>query len=340
MEEFRISSLPVIVWGKALLSDPNSILVTSPSALKFGKAYFGTSKLPKDIRIINSSDEYDIRKVVEQLPANNIKTAYLLGGGQVIDIGRYLSSIWNLNAVAIPTIVSTDAFLVDCTGIRKNSCVSYVKSKVADSVVLDWDILSQSPWGLNVSGCGDVLSIFTGTYDWQLCNSDGEAKSDEGYNESVAGIAKSILKGLVHAKKSISTQSKAGLKVIVDSLALEVQLCNLYGNSRPEEGGEHFFVYCIENMTNHFMHGDMVGFATLLTGYLQGQDIKEILHFMNDIHLDYLPGCLTKKVVVDTLRKLPAYVKENNLRYSVYNKFDYERDKEKVQRFFDIVPLA
>lgn len=338
MKDKAISALPSIVWGRARLKTRNSMLITSPSALKIGNSYF-SQRLPENVLIIANSDYSYVQDLVAQKPKSSIDTLYLLGGGQVIDVGRYLAYKWHVRTVAIPTIISTDAFLVDCTGLRRNECVTYVESKKADRVILDWNLISKTPWRFQVSGCGDVLSIFTGLYDWAYANRSHNAAQDEIYDKSIAMVAESILKGLLENKEVISSKTKEGIEKLVEALALEVQLCYFYGNSRPEEGGEHFFTYCIENLTNHFLHGEMVGFSTLLTGLLQGQDITQILNFMKDVGMPYFPQGLTKELVIKTLRELPKYVEKHHLRYSVYNNFEYTYKKKDVDSFFEIISM-
>jgi glycerol-1-phosphate dehydrogenase [NAD(P)+] len=262
-----------------------------------------------------------------------------VGGGQVADIGRYLAAAWNQEAVCIPTVISTDAFLVDSTGLRTGGCVKYVKSKVADLVILDKELLGRTPRRYHSSGCGDVLSIFTGLFDWRYANDRGKAPDRELYDSGVAIMAEGILAGLLSETEEIKTATEAGLAAIVNALAMEVQLCNLYGNSRPEEGGEHFFAYCIENKLPHFLHGEMVAFGVLLTGYLQGQDITEIKRFMDEVGLNYKPDGLNRTIVVETLKELPDYVIKHSLRYSVYHNFQYRGRQKQVEEFFNAVGL-
>jgi len=334
----RINSIPVIIWediSKVIDPGKNGVIITSPSAFKYSKASLGNLKEIEIILIQDSSYQY-VNELVRKVD-NNFEVAYLIGGGRVVDVGRYLANKWNLEAICIPTIISTDAFLVDCTGLRKKGCVTYTVSKKADRVILDWQLLKQAPWRFHVSGCSDVLSIFTGLFDWQYANEKNKAISDEKFNKSIAIMAKSILDGLISASDEIKLKSQKGLEAIVTALAMEVQLCNFYGNSRPEEGGEHFFTYCIENKMPHFFHGEMVAFGILLTGYLQGQDIIKIKNFMDKVGLNYKPLGLNRKVVAETLEELPSYVIKHKLRYSIYNEFSYQEEKQKIQKYLNSI---
>ncbi len=326
----KIANLPLIEWGpvSSIKDKRKAVLITSPSAFKTSGPFLKGINVVETIFIKNSGQNYvDSLRLKDK----SVQAAYLVGAGQVNDIGRYLASKWNLEATSIPTAITADAFLVDCTGLRKNNCVTYVPSKKADRVILDWQLLKKAPWQINVSGCGDVISIFTGLYDWRLAK--------DNYNPAVATMAQAILDGLLSQAKLIKSPSQKGLKMIINCLVMEVQLCYLYGNSRPEEGGEHFFAYCAENKLEHCLHGEIVGFGILLTGFLQNQDVIPIKKFMDITGMNYLPKGINRKIVNETIAELPAYVKKHNLKTSVYNNFDYRKNQAKINRFFKLIDL-
>jgi len=199
--------------------------------------------------------------------------------------------------------------------------------------------LKKTPLKYHLSGCGDVLSIYTGLFDWEYTNKRGVARSDELFSPSVASTAKGILNSLLSEVEEIRRGTKKGLEIIIACLGMEVTLCNFYGNSRPEEGGEHFFTYCIESKIPHFLHGEMVCFGILITAYLQSQDWRKIKSFLDDIGLNYRLDGLTESAVIETLKELPSYVKKHKLRHSIYNDFDYQKSKGKVDQFLKEINL-
>jgi A-factor biosynthesis hotdog domain len=101
-------------------------------------------------------------------------------------------------------------------------------------------------------------------------------------------------------------------------LAIEVQLCNLIGHSRPEEGSEHFLAYALEAhpaIGAGHAHGDLVGPAILAIAHLQGQD-SEVLQealLAAQVPLDRVPGMLME----ETMRQLPMYVRQHQLPYGI-----------------------
>ena len=333
-----IANLPPILWTstKFLKNKPSAVLVTSPTALSHAGNIVKRLNIIQTV-FVKSSQQHHVEKLAKT--PSKASVCYLLGGGQAIDIGRYLAKVWKNEVICIPSIISTDSPFVDCTGLRVNGCVKYVKSKRADQIILDRELLNSAPWRYHLSGCGDVLSIFTALYDWKHANLNKKSKRDEVYNQNIALIAQGILDSLLSEAKEIKRGSRSGLTAIITALAMEVQLCNFYGNSRPEEGGEHFFTYCIENKMKSFLHGEMVSFGTLLTGFLQGQNIGDIKEFMDTVNLRYKPVGLNRKLVIEVLKELPSYVKKHKLRFSIYNNFDYIKEQANVKRFFKLIQL-
>ena len=335
----RINNLPAIEWTdlQQYNDTRTAVLFTSQSAEKESQMYLRGINVAQKI-YIQTADKKSVERLAEK-PAT-AKVAYAVGGGRTIDIARLLAQKWGLEIICIPTIISSNAFLVDCTGLRENGCVTYVPSKRADKVFLDWKLLQKVPLRYHLSGCGDILSIYTGLYDWKYANKKSVARNDELYSPSVATIAKGILDSLFLEADEIKKGSKLGIETLITCLAMEVALCNFYGNSRPEEGGEHFFTYCIENKVPHFLHGEMVALGLLITAYLQSQDWKKIKSFLDYIGLDYKPNGVTRAVVLDTLQELPSYVTDHKLRYSIYNDFSFKLNEKKLKVFLkDVLNL-
>lgn len=329
-----IQGIPEIKWfdlTKYTDSVPAIVLTTPKSRIAAG-IFFKKINIKKII-YIQSSQRDDVDKIAKENAEAQI--VYAIGGGRVMDIGRYIASRWGLKIVCIPTILSSDAFLVDCTGIRENGCVQYVKSKKADTVLLDVNLLNKAPLKYHLSGCGDILSIYTGVYDWYLANKNRKAKADEKYSPAIASMAESILESLIIEAAEIKKGTKKGLETILRALILEVTLCNTYGNSRPEEGGEHFFTYCIENKIPHFLHGEMVSFGVLITSFLQEQPWRHLKKFMDTVGINYKPDGLTPKIILETLKKISNYVKIHNLSFSVYNNFSFKHHEERIKSFLE-----
>lgn len=326
----KIQNLPNLEFTNILNIKDNRrcLLITSPTAEVLAKPFLQNINITQTIFIANANKNY-VDDLLTATNIANIDICYAVGGGKVVDVARYLASRWNLEIICIPTIVSTDAFLVDCTGLRESKSVIYIPSKKADKVAIDFSLISQSDPRYNLSGCGDVLSIYTALYDWK--------ESNDNYIEGVASVARGILNGLMSDFENIKNMNESGLMNLITQLAMEVQLCYLYGNSRPEEGGEHFYVYCLENKLESNLHGEMVCFGILLTSFLQGQSTSFIKNFMDSVNINYRPKGLTRDMAFEVYKDMPTYVKEKKFARSVWNYFPYQQKEEEVKNFISTI---
>jgi glycerol-1-phosphate dehydrogenase [NAD(P)+] len=248
-------------------------------------------------------------------PAAQLEVVYAVGGGLVVDAAKYAAVLLGLPLVCLPTALSVDAFFTAASGIRRNGCVVYIESKAPDSVLLDLEVIAAAPPAIRAAGICDLLSIATGSWDWRFAEERGKNPAGMAYLPWADEIAQSILHAALACAAAAGRGDPAGLKTLYDCLALEVQLCNQIGHSRPEEGSEHFFAYAVENLLGHGLpHGDLVGPGILIAARRQGQASAALEQALTACHspLDHIP----QAVIEQTLRSLPAYCRRHQLWYS------------------------
>lgn len=335
MTKKRINNLPVIVEVSLdeLKEMRKVALVTTPSALAVAQGLLSQLDIVHKFFI-----EAVVKSQLEEMASkfsSGVEVIYGVGGGRAMDGAKYLAAKKGLELRVVPTILSTDAFLTDSVGVRNRGCVSYLPAKHPDTVCIDYYLLSQAPARFNISGCSDVLSIFTALFDWEYANQRNKISKNEKLDPSIADAAQSILNELLGRGEIVGENKEKGLRILLRLLTMEVQLCQFYGNSRPEEGGEHFFTYCVENRMPPFLHGEMVAFGILITAFVQGQDPRKARDFMEKVGLNYKPLGLKRGIVTKTLQELPEYVKNHGLSYGIYNDFDYQSDEKRIKEFLD-----
>lgn len=241
---------------------------------------------------------------------------YAVGGGLVVDAAKYLAARLQLPLVCLPTALSVDAFLTWASGIRRDGGVYYLETKPPERVLIDFAVLAAAPPSIRAAGICDVLSIATGLADWRLAHARGKNPAHMPYIAYVDQIAQGILQGALDCAEAAGRGAEDGLKQLLDCLALEVQLCNLIGHSRPEEGSEHYFAYSVENiMGKGLPHGDLVGPGIVLLAGLQGQDVAPLKKALLDcqIPLTNIPA----DVIQTTLHALPEYSRYHHLPYGI-----------------------
>ena len=241
---------------------------------------------------------------------------YAVGGGLAVDAAKYIALHAKLPLVCLPTALSVDACLTWASGIRHDGTVHYLETKPPDRLVIDFDVLAAAPAHLRAAGICDVLSIATGLWDWEFAEEEG--KNPEGMEliPWAADAAQAVLQGALDCAEAAGAGDPAGLKQLLDCLAMEVQLCNLIGHSRPEEGSEHYFAYSVENlMGKGLSHGELVGPGILLIAEKQDQDVNELRYALEacNIPLNNIPQAMIKA----TLRGLPEYVRKHEFPFGI-----------------------
>ncbi|MCA9996424.1 MAG: iron-containing alcohol dehydrogenase [Anaerolineales bacterium] len=250
------------------------------------------------------------------LPQCHGDVVYAVGGGLAVDAAKYIAVKQNKPLVCLPTALSVDAFLTWASGYRHDGCVYYLETKPPDALIIDLAVLAAAPTAVRAAGICDLLSIATGCWDWQFAHEQGQNPAHAPFIPYVYQAAQAILQGSLDCAEAAGRGDPDGLKQLLDCLALEVQLCNQIGHSRPEEGSEHYFAYAVENvMGKGLPHGDLVGPGIVLMAEKQGQDTAPLLRALDACHIPL--GNIPETAVIQTLSILPTYVRQHRLPYGI-----------------------
>lgn len=225
------------------------------------------------------------RQVAE---APECDTILAIGGGQAIDLGKYLAWKRGLRLVTAPTILSVDAFVTPAAGIRRGHRVEYVGQTSPDPLVIDYDLIRTAPPELNIAGVGDLLSVHTACFDWELAERAG--KSEYPFRDEDVAQARVILTDTMAKAAAIRACSDDGLRAIVEGYMRVNTICLPAGHYRVEEGSEHYLFYELEErLQRPFIHGWIVGLGVHLLSRLQDNRHAEVVAFMNEVGLRFQP---------------------------------------------------
>ncbi len=288
---------------------------------------------PRAAVVPESMEQRLLEKQIDSLPVAD--TVFGIGGGSACDAAKMYAFRKGARLVLVPTVLSVDAPFTKAVGVRVNHCVRYVGEVFPDHFLVDFDILRRSPKRLNRAGIGDVLSIFTALPDWHL----GRDFHAEAYDEGIAGESQRLLDRLFAGADDIYDCNEQGLKLIADLYVGEVALCERMGNSRPEEGSEHYFAYALESVTRKsYIHGELIAFSVLLTALYQNQDIEQVLDFLRRVDVLFQPEQIDVSwdEVERALLSLPEFLRqESQLLYGVFHHQGMEHlaASELIRRF-------
>ncbi|MBK9603031.1 MAG: iron-containing alcohol dehydrogenase [Anaerolineales bacterium] len=313
----RIPNLPVVhnMPFSEIDEKRSVLLVTSAPAWNAVKANLRGLNIIETIEVAEATTDY-WDNLQSSIANQKSEIVYAVGGGLVADASKYIASKLNLPLVVLPTALSVDAFITAASGIRRDGCVYYMETKVPETLILDLDTIAKAPASIRAAGITDVMSIATGAWDWKFAHERGMNPAGMEFIPWVYDNAQSILSGVLDCAEAAGRGDKDGLKTLYDCLAMEVQLCNQVGHSRPEEGSEHYFAYAVENEMGHGLpHGDLVGPGIMIMSKLQDQaagPLEAALKACN-IPLDRIPS----EVVNRTLAELPVYCEKHGLAFGL-----------------------
>ncbi len=284
---------------------PPRIAITTPELA----ALFPDRLAGYQILFASTTDYEAVRQTFDNLQAEEVLG---FGGGQAIDLAKYLGARNRCPVTAYPTIISVDAFLVKETALRQGGVVHYIETKKPDRLVIDHDLILSAPPHMNAAGWGDVFSIYTACFDWRL---SGEQGADT-YNPHIAQQALALL------QQATPPTTKDGLDTLLFCLRGEVELSEQFGRARPEEGSEHYFVYCLENYLpphRKYLHGELVALGILRMAAWQGQDLDYPISLFDRVGLRFRPQQIgvPEEAVLRAEEQLPSYVRRHNLWHTI-----------------------
>lgn len=228
---------------------------------------------------------------------NNVEKIITIGGGTATDIGKYLSNKYGIPTIAVPAMLSTNAFATNKVALVVDNKVVSLDAVTPNKIYLDKDILLTSSEN-NLYGLVDIFSIHTALNDWSLAiKNNNEVKSIE-YDRAHLLLKNAIEYVKTHTCEEIGNDVESTYYMIGESGLIT----NEYGSGKPESGSEHIFAKALEKEIN-------IPHAVSVTNGMILMIISQSIINNN--------GELTDrdKTVIESLKKLNMF--ELNLKYGI-----------------------
>jgi glycerol dehydrogenase-like iron-containing ADH family enzyme len=304
------------------LLDPKyrrALIITSPTAWKAVETALGSIPFAKLI-MIDNCDKLKVEELIYDLSSNmDISCILGIGGGMVLDTAKYLSIHLKLPLTLVPTILLSNAFATEASGLRKKGLVQYL-GKARMDVIIDFNLLRTAPAFLNASGIGDIISCHTARFDWACYDLDA-------FLPEVDYKARRLVDRIEDNLDEIASNSDFGLKILVDGLMETVEICQPVGHFRAEEGSEHYLFYLMENFYGKpYLHGSTILGTTYIMSLLQNNSSQRIKKML--IKLGVI---IEGEAILKVLPMLKGFVKEQHFNKSVANETITEADISRIK---------
>ena len=230
-----------------------------------------------EYREIDTIEIDDIIGMAFSLP-NKPQAVISIGGGKVIDAGKYAAFLKNLPFISVPTSSSSDGFSSASASLIVEGRRTSVPARLACGIIVDTEVIRTAPEKFIYSGIGDMVSKITAIYDWVY-------EAEKGYsqlNGFAVMIAKKAVNSFVRTPYE-SIKDELFLKELLDSLAMSGIANEVAGSSAPTSGSEHLISHALDKLLEHpQLHGVQVGIATHIMSIVHNHRYKRVNTVLTD----------------------------------------------------------
>jgi glycerol-1-phosphate dehydrogenase [NAD(P)+] len=198
-----------------------------------------------------------------------------VGSGTITDIGKAAAPA-NARLVCVQTATSVNGYADPFSVLLRNGVKRTTSTRWPDALVIDPDVLSSAPAGLNRAGIGDELAMFTASADWYLASVlDGAPATatpthhgdDPAWHPAIAWLTRSQGADLADLAGRLGTVD--GLAGLARILTLSGIAMGVAGSTAPASGMEHAVSHLLEMVADArgepgSLHGAQVGVSSIV----------------------------------------------------------------------------
>lgn len=278
--------------------------------------------LEVNIFLVGSSTIEDVAAAEEKIRVLKPQVVFGVGGGTKIDVAKLSAAHQQTPFISVPTTASHDGIASPLSSIKGFEKPYSVMAQAPIAIIADTNVISQAPWRLAVSGCGDVIAKFTAVRDWKLAHEE----INEYYGGYAASLALMSARLIMENADSIKREKEEGLRVLIEALISCGVSMSIAGSSRPCSGSEHLFSHALEMIKpNYSLHGERCGVGTIVMAYLHRANWKRIRDTLKKLGAPTNAKDLGMENE-DLMRALELAGTIRRERYTILNKLTLNRD--------------
>ena len=219
----------------------------------------------------------DIIQMAFSMP-NRTHAVVAIGGGKVIDAGKYAAFLKNLPFISVPTSSSSDGFSSASASLIVDGRRTSVPARLAYGIIVDTEVIRTAPEKFIYSGIGDMISKITAIYDWVYESGKGCSQ----LNDFAVMIAKKAVNSFVRTHYQ-SNKDEIFFKELLDSLSMSGIANEIAGSSAPTSGSEHLISHALDQLLEQpQLHGIQVGVATYIMSVVHDHRYKRVNTVLTD----------------------------------------------------------
>lgn len=269
----------------------------------------------------------NVKKIIQV--SKNFPELVSIGSGSLTDLVRYAAFLSKKSYSCIPTAPSVDAYTSTVAPILINGVKQTLKASIPNKILLDFNVLKDSPSILIKAGVADISAKILARTDWILSNVLHNEyicpfvwKDIENYLKEIPNIYDSILQKDIDSIKTLTkAQLISGINMVI------------IGSSRPASGAEHVISHLIE--MSHEDKDELPPFHGLTVAIGLYISYKAYKVLMDDIKLLRKEYTFEerKKDLFSILSEQKALdlIKNYKIKRKMYRKYDIDLNKIKEE---------
>ncbi|MBM4436382.1 MAG: iron-containing alcohol dehydrogenase [Actinobacteria bacterium] len=289
-------------YGRGLLAEHgvryrSYLAITSPSAWKVVQPHLPHP--PVALEFHRGMGERYLEALLPRLP----EAAHVLaiGGGNALDVGKYVAWKRQQPLVMIPTIVSTGAVFQSPIAIRRADIWDFQMETVAPEILLfDVDVIRAAPPHLNCGGMAECVcqTAAVGAWRWWTARGLEGHPFDPAAAEVTLTWARDRCTAFAHDLDASGQPGATGIRI-----AAEINRERYDLPTAAAAGGnnlDHTFAMTFEWVHGReLLHAEAVALGTLMNAYLYAGGFDEAKALLDACRVRYRPpeiGCTEAEI--------------------------------------------
>lgn len=283
------------------------IAITSPSAWALTERFFPNP--PRQLEFQRGMAEGYLEPLVDRLPEADVVLA--IGGGNALDVGKYVAWKAEKPLVMVPTIVSTGAIFQAPFAVRRTNIWEFVYETVApDYLLLDYGVIAAAPPHLNRAGMGECICNMgaVGSWRWWVDQGLDAVPWDQDAADATLAWVRERAKQFSEGLDADGYPNDAAI-YIASEINRERYDVPTYG-MQVSHGIDHTFVIAFEWIHGReLIHSEAVSLGSLINAHVYEWGFDETKSLLDACRVRYRPseiGCSWDEVktVIDRINEL------------------------------------
>ena len=266
--------------------------------------------------------------LAEHLPST-VEVVYAVGGGAPLEAAKVVAARNHVPLVVVPLALDSTAMLapyaVAVEPIADRQRRVRLGAAPAAEVLVDWDVILGGPESLRGAGVAEMLGIVTGLLDWRYAAQRGKNTRAERFQPWAAGVTTDLAKQAIKSATAIGQGDRDALHILLRLMMVAVQMGNLLGHGRAQQGSEHYLADILAATTNPATPtAELVGPCLLFSAALHGQDPAPLRDALlgAGVRLDQIRATDFSLM----LGALSTHLADHSFPYSILNDLDSASD--------------